>query len=325
MTDEIINWGVIGTGRIADSVSQAINYTDGAKLLAVASRNMSTAMEFADKHDIPRAYQGYEELCKDKDIDIVYIATPTSCHYENAMMCLEHGKNVLCEKSVTADSRQLSQIIGLAKEKDLFFMEAMWMKCLPSFRQALSWAKLGKIGNIRMIKADFSNIVQFDPKDRLFDKQLGASALLDMGVYPITLFEAFLGNTPSAVRSSLFVGRAGTDSDGQVTLEYENGAFAVTVFGYDIENNNNAVIVGDKGRIVFGDWFFCSGEVALYDDMAQLVEKKSFPHLCNGYEYEIMEACRCLHEGRKESWLVPLSDTEAVMDIMEKVLEQNGL
>lgn len=324
MNGEVVNWGIIATGRIADSFARAVNYTEGAKLLAVDSRNLSTAMKFADKHDIPRSYQGYDELCRDSDIDIVYIATPTSCHYENVRKCLESGKNVLCEKAVTADFQQLLQLIELAKEKNLFFMEAMWMKCLPAFRQALSWAKQGKIGNIRMIKADFSNIVKFDPQDRLFNKELGASALLDLGIYPISLFTAFLGNTPSAVRSNLFIGRTGTDFDGQITLEYDN-AFAVSVIGYDIENNNNAVVIGDKGRIVFGDWFFCSSEVTLYDDMAQIVEKKSFPHLCNGYEYEIMEACRCLKENRKESWLIPLEDTKATMRIMETILKQNGL
>ncbi|MBQ7755830.1 MAG: Gfo/Idh/MocA family oxidoreductase [Oscillospiraceae bacterium] len=322
MDKQIINFGIIATGRIARSFAEAVNFVDGAKLLAVSSRNLSSAMKFADEFNIPRSYQGYEEMCKDKDIDVIYIATPTSCHYENVKLCFEYGKNVICEKAVTENTEELMELISLAKEKGLFFMEAMWMKCRPNFLQALEWAREGKIGKIKMIKADFSNIVKFDGEDRLFKKELGASALLDLGIYPISLFTAFLGNYPEKITSRLFYGRTDADFDGTVTLDYGDG-FATTVFGYDIENHNNCVIVGEKGRITFDDWFFCCCGVKLYDEYAQVVEEKNFPNLCNGYEYEVEEVCKCLREGRLESELVPHEDTIATMKIMETVFSQN--
>lgn len=324
MKDEIVNWGIIATGKIAHSFAKAVNYVDDAKLLAVASRELRSAMEFADTYGIPRSYQGYNEICKDSDIDIIYIATPMSCHYENVKMCLENGKNVLCEKSVTMNYEELEELVSLAKEKNCFFMEAMWMKCLPAFLKALKWVRDGKIGNIKMIKADFSNIVRFNENDRLLKKDLGGGALLDLGVYPINLFTAFLGNYPDEIQSNLFIGRTGVDFDGQITLKYGD-AFATGVIGFDIENHNNAVIVGDKGRVVFGDWFFCTSDVKLYNDMAELVEEKNFPHLCNGYEYEIFEANRCLKEGKKQSDLVPLEDTIANMRIMDFIMSKHKI
>lgn len=324
MDKKTINFGIIGTGRIAKSFAEAVNFVDGARLLAVGSRTLASAMKFADEFEIPRSYQGYEEMCKDKDIDVVYVATPTSCHYENVKLCFEYGKNVICEKAVCENTRQLSELLAIAKEKELFFMEAMWMKCRPSFLQGLKWVKEGKIGRIKMIKADFSNIVPFDENDRLFKKELGASALLDLGIYPISLFTAYLGNYPEKISSRLFVGRTGADFDGTVTLDYGNG-FATTVFGYDIENHNNCVIVGEKGRITFDDWFFCSCGVKLFDNLAQLIEEKNFPNLCNGYEYEVEEVCRCIREAKTESQLVPYEDTVATMQIMETVFTQNRI
>lgn len=322
MDGKIINFGILGTGRIARTFAEAVNFCNESKLLAVSSRMLSKAMSFADEFEIPRAYQGLTEMLNDKDIDVIYIGTPTSCHYAEAKLCLESGKNVLCEKSVCETYAEAEELVLLAKEKGVFFMEAMWMKCRPSFLQALEWFKDGKIGDIKLIKADFSNIVSFDGEDRLFNKQLGASALLDLGIYPLSLFAAFLGNNPERIFGRLAVGSTGADFDGVVTLDYEN-AFATTVFGYSIENHNNCVIVGNNGRITFGDWFFCSGEVRLFDSLGNLLEEKSFPNECNGYEYEVREVCRCLNCGETESPLVLHEDTLAVMKIMDEILDKN--
>lgn len=322
MEKKTVNFGIIATGRIAKSFAEAVNHYEGAKLMAVASRNLTSAMKFAEEYNIPRSYQGYEELCKDKDIDVIYIATPTACHYENVKLCFENGKNVLCEKAVTQNSNELMELITLAKEKGLFFMEAMWMKCRPHFLQALDWFKSGKIGKIKMINADFSSYVKYDEEDRLFKKELGASALLDIGIYPITLFTAFLGNYPEKITSRLSFSKSGADIDGTVTLDYGYG-FATTLFGYNIENHNNCVIVGENGRITFDDWFFCCEGVSLFDEYGQLVERKTFPNACNGYEYEVEEVCKCILNGNKESSLVPHEDTIATMKIMETVFSQN--
>ena len=320
---EITNWGIMATGKIAHTFAKAVNSVPDAKLYACASRTSEKAEEFASLYGAEKFYGSYEQLAADPNIDIIYIASPMSCHYENVKLCFDHGKNVLCEKSITLNIAQLDELIAAAKEKDLFFMEAMWMKCLPAFLKARKWFSEGKIGEIKAIRADFSNPVEFDPNDRLFRPDLGGGALLDLGVYPISFITAFLGFELTEINSSANIGGLGVDMDEAVIMRYKN-AYASFVAGFDIENENRAVIVGDKGRIAFDPWFFCADTVRLYDKNGKLAEESITPHLCNGYEYEIMEAQKCMAEGLKESRLNPLSETKAIMKIMDSLRKSWG-
>lgn len=317
------NWGIMATGKIAHSFAKAVNYVPDAKLYACASRTEEKAKEFGALYGAEKAYGSYEQLAADPNVDIIYIASPMSCHYENVKLCFEHGKNVLCEKSITLNTSQLDELISIAKEKDLFFMEAMWMKCQPAFLKAREWFSQGRIGEIKAIRADFSNSNEFDPNDRLFRPELGGGALLDTGVYPISLITAFLGFEPVEIQSSVNIGGLGVDMDEAVIMQYKN-AYASFVAGFDVENDNRATIVGDKGRIAFGTWFFFTETVRLYDENGRLVEESNTPHLCNGYEYEIMEAQKCMAEGLKESRLNPLSETRAIMKIMDSLRKSWG-
>ena len=317
------NWGIMATGKIAHTFAKAVNSVEDAKLYACASRTQEKAEEFGKLYGAEKSYGSYEQLAADPNVDIIYVASPMSCHYENVKLCFEHGKNVLCEKSITLNISQLEELISIAKEKDLFFMEAMWMKCLPAFLKAKEWFSAGKIGEIKAIRADFSNPVEFDESDRLFRPDLGGGALLDLGVYPISLITAFLGFEPTEINSSVNMGGLGVDMDEAVIMKYKN-AYASFVAGFDIENENRAVIVGDKGRIAFDPWFFCTSVVRLYDKEGKLVEESVTPHLCNGYEYEIMECQKCMAEGLKESRLNPLSETKAIMKIMDSLRKSWG-
>lgn len=213
------NWGIMATGKIAHTFAKAVNFTEGAKLYACASRNAEKATEFAAQYGAEKSYGSYEELVADKDIDVIYIATPMSCHYENVKLCFEHGKNVLCEKSITINSVQLRELIGIAKEKKLFFMEAMWTKCLPAFRKAKEWVDEGRIGTIKAIRADFSNAVEFNPEDRLFRPELGGGALLDLSVYPLSFITSFLGFEPKEIHSAVNIDRLGVDMDEAVIMQ----------------------------------------------------------------------------------------------------------
>lgn len=310
------NWGIMATGKIAHTFAKAVNAAEGAVLYACASRNAKKAEDFGKLYGAEQCYSSYEELAADPNVDIVYVASPMSCHYEDVKLCFEHGKNVLCEKSITMNSEQLAELVKTARKKDLFFMEAMWTKCLPSFRKAKEWVRTGKIGEIRAIRADFSNPVDFDPEDRLFRPELGGGALLDLAVYPITFITAFLGYEPVETFSSANFGRCGVDTDEAVIFQYQN-AFASMTAGFNMENENRAVIVGTEGRISFDPWFFCTDTVRLFSKDNVFLEESITPHICNGYEYEILEAQRCLANGLKESPLNPLSDTVSVMKIMD--------
>lgn len=317
------NWGIMATGKIAYTFAKAVNSVPDARLYACASRTKDKAEEFARKTGAQKAYSSYEELARDPDVDIVYIASPMSCHYENAKLCLENGKNVLCEKSITLNSGELERLVSLAREKGLFFMEAMWMKCLPAFLTAKKWADEGLIGDIRAIRADFSCPNPYNPSDRLFDAKLGGGALLDLGVYPITFITAFLGYEPESISSAVNIDM-GIDLNETVIMKYKN-AYASFIAGFDIDNDNRAVIVGTKGRIAFDPWFHCTAAVRLYDKSCKLVKESITPHPCNGYEYEIMEAQSCISANLAESRKVPLEGTAGVMRIMDNLRREWGL
>ena len=319
-----INWGIIGTGRIAHTFAQALVGCENAIPAAVASRALEKAKNFASEFGFSKSYGSYEELACDSSIDAVYIATPMSSHFKDTMLCLENGKNVLCEKSVSLNSAELEKMLSLAKEKDLFFMEAMWMKCKPTFLKVMNWINCGNIGTVRYIKADFCNFVPYNGDDRLFRAECGGGALLDLGVYPITLAASIMGNEPDEIISFAHIDRGGIDLSNSVTLRYKQG-FASINSGFEIANNNNAVISGDNGSIVIGDWFLCSCEAVLYDRNGAELERSVLPNEINGYEYEIKEFCRCLNEGLTESPLVPHSVTLAVMRIMDKCRRDWGM
>ena len=318
-----IRWGIIGTGRIANTFAAALSGTQGSELYAAASRHLEKADIFAKKYNISKAYGSYRELAENGEIDAVYIATPMASHFEDALMCLRSGRNVLCEKSVTLNAGQLKILLDTAAENDLFFMEAMWTKCRPAYLKVREWIKTGKIGDIRYIKADFSNLCKYDPNDRLFRPDCGGGALLDLAVYPLTLAEDILGMPDEVISSSHL--RGGIDLSDTILLKWKNGACASIDAGFEIPLRNNAMISGEKGFIIFGDWFFCTSEAVLYDREGNIIEEYKMPNLVNGYEYEIMEVQRCLSEGKKESRLVPHSGTMNVMKIMDECRRQWGL
>lgn len=319
-----IRWGIMATGRIAATFADAVNYVEDAELYACASRDEDRAKAFAEKFGVKKYYGDYGMLADDENVDVIYIASPMAQHYEQAKMCLLKGKNVLCEKTITLNGSQLAELIDIAEKQNVFFMEAMWMKFLPAFLKAKEWVKDGGIGIPKMIKCDFSNLCPFNAEDRLFKSSLGGGCLLDLGVYPITLACEFLGYEPADIISNAYIGKSGVDFDASIILKYDD-SFAHLTAGFDIECQNPAFVIGDKGRIRFGNWFFCTDEVMLYDDDGHLLEHFKKPHLKNGYEFEIMEVHECLKQGKKQSNINSLYHTTATMKIMDECRKQWGL
>jgi predicted dehydrogenase len=321
MADKIYKWGIMATGWIAERLADAINSVKNAEIYAVASRGLEKAEDFGKRYGIKKCYGTYEELAADPDIDIIYIATPTSMHYENAMMCLEHGKNILCEKSLTVKASETAEIIKTAREKKLFFMEAMWMKCMPHFRKAVEMVKAGRIGDIKTIRVDISKAQEYDPNNRFFRKDLGGGTLLDLGVYSISFLTSFLGFDYKEMFARSYWGETGVDRDEVIVFDY-GSAYTTSIVGFDIEDDNRGVIVGTEGRIVFPPDFWYSHSFQVYNKKNDLVEEVSIPHPCNGYEYEVIEAQECMADGLTESRIIPLDDTQKIMDIMDELLNQ---
>lgn len=316
-------WGVIGTGKIAHTFATALMNCENAELCASASRTEEKAKRFAEEFGFLKYYGSYREFAEKSDAEIVYIATPMASHFDDAWLCLENGKNVLCEKSLALNTAQTEKLIAFAKEKGLFFMEAMWMKCRPVYRKMKDWIASGLIGDIEYIKADFSNFIPYDENDRLFRADCGGGCLLDLGIYPITLTHDLLG-VPDDITSSAHI-MHGIDMSNSILFRYKNGAFSSMDNGFEIQLRNNAIISGTKGFITLGNWFHCTEEGILFDRNGKEIERFVRKDDINGYEYEIAELHSCLDVGLKESPLVPHSDTIAVMKLMDECRAQWGM
>ncbi len=219
-------WGIIGPGKIADKFAAALSLVGGASLEAVASRNEGRAREFAAKFGAARIYTDYAALAGDPSIDAVYIATPHAFHLEHALLCLQKGKAVLCEKPMALSNRQVQIMVEAAKTNGTFLMEAMWTRFLPVIDTTLELIRTGRIGTVKQVQADFGFLAPFQPEGRLFDLRLGGGSLLDIGVYPIFLCLLLLGE-PDTIRASAHLALTGADESCRAIFGYKDGRSAM--------------------------------------------------------------------------------------------------
>lgn len=319
-----IKWGIMATGNIAHSFAKAMKAVDNAELYAVASRNIDKAKAFADEFDAEKYYGSYDELVKDSEIDVIYIATPMQSHYNDIKLCLNNGKNVLCEKTVTLNSKQFEECVSIARDKNLFLMEAMWMKFQPVFNKVHQWIKQDKIGDIKVIECNFFTLPKYDPKNRIYSNKLGGGALLDLGVYPLSFATSFLGFDFKEINTNAFIGETNIDENSSYDLIYNN-AYARLSSGFNIESQNPAFIIGTKGSIKLDNWFFQAQKAWIRNKNNDIVEEIHLPFDSNGYEYEIRHVNDCLNKGIKNSPIVPVEDTLKILNIMDFCRKQWNL
>jgi predicted dehydrogenase len=317
-----VRWGIIGTGNIARKFAKGLAVLSDAILLAVASRNPRTAEEFARAFNVPRRYSPYEAMLQDPDVDVVYVATPHSFHKENTIMCLEAGKPVLCEKPFTINAQEAEEVIAVARQRGLFLMEAMWTRFLPMMVKIREMLEQGSIGEVQMLIADFGERVQFDPKSRLFDPHLGGGALLDLGVYPISLASMIFG-PPARVTSLAQLGETQVDEQEGMVFHYDGGQMAVLYASVRVRTPQEAIIVGTNGRIrVHAPWWapnqFTISTPKTDTDMI-------VPFAGNGYNYEAKEVMACLRAGKTESPIMSLDETLSIMRTMDELRAQWGM
>lgn len=321
---KIIKWGILGTGIISTQFAKALTSMENTELVAVASRDISKASEFAKNFNIRKAYGSYKELAEDSEIDVVYIGTPHSEHKANAELCIVNGKAVLCEKAFTINQEETLYLINLAKEHNVFLMEAMWTKFLPVTHEVKKWIKNDRIGKLLHLRVNFGYYSKFDINSRLFSPELAGGALLDVGVYPITYVVHMLDRTPDRIISSAIMGQSHVDEQNTIIFEYKDGILADLSSALSVDLGMDAVIIGDKGRIVVPK-FFMAEDAILYDENDNLIDTFSEPFRVNGYVYEAMEVNECIREGLKESRILPLKDTLEIMKIMDEIRAQWGL
>lgn len=317
-----IKWGILGTGNMARNFARDFSRVHDGELVAVASRDSKKANMFADEFTIPQRYSCYEDLAKDSNIDIVYIATPHNLHAQNSILCLEAGRAVLCEKPFTINSTEAEKVFNTAYNAKKFLMEAMWTRCLPVMQTLQSILEKGTIGQISMLQAGGGFMPAYDPDFYLFDAQKGGGVLLDAGVYLVHFAVMILGD-PDRVRAVGHISDHKVDDQIGVMLGYDGGAMANLYVSLRMQSKPEAVIYGEQGKIqVHGPIFNPSAlTISLYDGDTQHIPFD----MIGGYAFQAMEAMRCLREGVLESPLVPWSATRSVMSIMDEARRQIGL
>ena len=323
MSSSPFRWGILGPGRIAHRFAQALGEVKDARLQAVASRSAERAGDFAAQYGAPAAYDSDEALASDPAVDAIYIATPHRFHHAQARLCLQAGKPVLCEKPFTVNAAQALDLIQLARTQNLFLMEALWSRYLPIYRQVRTWLDGGEIGEIRLVSSTFCFQPERDPSDRKFNHALAGGALLDLGIYNVSLSQWAIGEDPSALSAQARVGDTGVDELTAVTMAYPGGAVAQFACSLLFDAVNDLTIYGTKGHIRIHPKFWESTRTTLAVGGSESAASLRFRR--NGFEYEIEEAMHCLRSGRRESEGMPLAATLANMKTMDQIREQIGL
>jgi predicted dehydrogenase len=319
-----INWGIIGPGSIANTFADALIQSKQGKLFAVASRSVERASEFAKRYEVSRTYNQYSDLIKDSEVQIIYIATPHSHHYQLAKQCLEAGKHLLLEKPLTINAAQTKILIELSQAKGLLFQEALWSRFMPCFAQVKKWLKQGEIGTLHYIQSDIGFAFGDQPEHRLNNPLLAGGALLDLGVYSISLSQFLLDQVPDKIQALSHLSGSGIDEQTQVNMHYPNGQLSQFSCSIQANCSNSMTLVGERGRIHLPEHFWVGQEAQLWRG-GKLLETAKFPHAVNGFEYQIEESMRCVLAGEVCSEFMPHQASLAVMQIMDEVRKQIGL
>lgn len=321
--DEPLRWGILGTGTIARQFARGLALLPDAQLVAVGSRAQAPADAFAHEFDVPHSHPSYAALAYNPEVQAVYIATPHPLHHANTLLCLAAGKHVLCEKPFTLNAREAAELIHEARARGLFLMEAMWTRFLPALAQVRSLLAAGAIGEPRTVIADFGFRAPFDPANRLFNPALGGGALLDVGVYPISLASMVFG-PPERISSMADIGQTGVDEQAAIVLGHAHGRMALLFAATRTESQREAFVLGSAGQIkIHAPWYMPTRLTLARPDRGD--ELFDLPLEGNGYQYEAAEVARCLRAGLTESPVMPLDETLALMRTLDAIRAQWSL
>ncbi len=314
--------GILGAGAIAHKMAETVGSMEGAEVCAVASRSLEKAEDFAKKYQIPKAYGNYQEMVMDSSVDLVYVATPHSHHYGHVKLCLKNHKHVLCEKAFMINSRQAEEVVRLAKEKKLLLAEAIWTRYMPSRALICEAVESGIIGEVTSLTANLGYVIK--DKERLIESRLGGGALLDLGVYPINFALMVFGEDYAEVSAEGILSEQGVDLQNSVTLKWNDGRMAVLHSNMQALTDRRGIIYGDKGYLVVENINNCES-INAYGLDRKLIRQYDLPRQISGYEYEV-EACRkAIEKGAVECEEMPLKDSIAVMELLDRIRELLGI
>lgn len=316
-----MNIGIIGAGTIAHKMAETVTKSGIANMYAIASRSIDKAREFAAIYNIPKAYGSYEEIAADSDIDLIYIATPHSRHYEDCMLCIENGRNVLCEKAFTANAIQAKKLLEFAKEKNVFITEAIWTRYIPMRFVLDEILESGIIGEISSLTANLG--YDLSMLDRLQLPELAGGALLDLGVYTLNFAVMAFGKDIAQIKSTCTLNKHGVDMNNSIIIKYKDGKTALLHSNFNAKTDRMGIIYGSKGRIEFKNINNCEGiKVLLNND--EVIDYPVPPQV-SGYEYEVISSLKAIKENRLECDEMPHSETIFIMELMDSLRKEWGI
>ena len=315
------NWAILGCGKIARKFVADLYLLPNANRYAAASRSLDNAKGFAKELGFEKAYGSYQEMVEDPNVDIVYIATPHAKHLEHSLLCLNNKKAVLCEKAFAMNTKEVDQMIAASKSNNTFLMEAFWTIFSAKFKKVLELAKDKDLGQLRFVKSDFMFKADFDPDKRLYNIDLGAGSLLDIGIYPIFRSLMLLGK-PTSIKTMANIRSTGVEDSISMLFAYENGAMAVLTSSFESSCNNETELCFENGFIKF----------IREPEFPILMEKNGVQKEIYieqpkgmGYELEAIHVMECLDKGLTQSPVLPLSASRDLMEILDWVRKDAGI
>lgn len=314
--------GILGAGRIAGTLARTMAQIEEVECYAVASRSLEKAKDFADNYDFDVAYGSYEEMLGDEKVELVYIATPHSHHYEHMKMCIEHGKPVLCEKAFTMNAVQAKEIEALAREKKVYVAEAIWTRYMPSRKMIDDVLASGVIGKVTALTANLSYVI--DHKERIVTPELAGGALLDVGVYCVNFALMHFGKDIERIETSVQMTETGVDGQETITVFYKDGKMANLTAGIYSRSDRRGIFYGNKGYVVV-DNVNNPLKIEVFDMGDNLVQCHEVPEQISGYEYEVLESIQMVKEGSYQSESMPLAESVHMMEIMDGIRKQWNL
>jgi predicted dehydrogenase len=316
-----MRWGVIATGWVSNNFAKATKLLPEAELAAVGSRSRESAEAFGEKHGIPRRHGSYEDLVSDPDVEAVYIGTPHNLHHANTLMALEAGKHVLCEKPLAVNAGQAREMIEAARERGLFLMEAMWTRFVPVWVDLKERLDSGEFGKIGFLYSSFGEAMPYEPEGRAYNPHLAGGALLDLGVYPISLASWLLGK-PETMTSKVKMADTGVDQRNAMIFTHPDGSVASLSTAMDVTTACESEIAAEKAFIrVKRHWFQAQSYEVVTPDGTDVVSRP----FENGFQFEISHAMKRIGKGQTESEIMPLDESLEIGRTMDALRAEWGL
>lgn len=314
--------GILGAGGIARVMAETVNGMEEEQCYAIAARDLGRAQKFAEEFGVEKAYGSYEEMLQDPQVELVYIATPHSHHYEHVKLCLEHGKHVLCEKAFTANAAQAEEILKMAEEKGLLLTEAIWTRYMPMRKTIDEVVASGIIGKVTSLSANLGYVIE--QNERIHAPELAGGALLDLTVYPLNFASMVFGDDIVKVDASCVKIDTGVDGQDNVMLTYRDGKMATLYTTIHAQTDRRGMINGSLGYIEIEN-INNYESMKVYDLDRKVIASYEAPKQITGYEYEVRAAIRAIREGKTECEEMPHAETIKMMKLMDRIRGDFGI